>query len=148
ATGRDRRSPDSPRRPAGRRGWLGQETGHNGVPAGARANSTSAVARPQTPIRETPVSSPRRRHNRRTGQGLRPPPTYRSFPGNSGKLTEALLLAEQQVDHPAPADVPIRGAAVGEDALVVTAGVEQRVVQDRQAVVGLLLVDALGDALD
>src|SRR5437016_3645198 len=54
-------------------------------------------------------------------------------------LSMALLLAENQVHHPAAADVRPLAAAVGEDFLIVAAGVEQRVVKDRHSVEGALL---------
>src|SRR5436305_1032056 len=58
------------------------------------------------------------------------------------------LLAQQQVDDPAAADVRPGAATVRQDGLVVAAGVEQRVGQDGEAVEGALLVDALRDLRD
>ncbi|VTT99314.1 acetylornithine deacetylase : Acetylornithine deacetylase or succinyl-diaminopimelate desuccinylase OS=Singulisphaera acidiphila (strain ATCC BAA-1392 / DSM 18658 / VKM B-2454 / MOB10) GN=Sinac_6205 PE=4 SV=1: Peptidase_M20: M20_dimer [Gemmataceae bacterium] len=62
-----------------------------------------------------------------------------AVPGNA-----SLLLAEYQINHPAPADVNLlRIAAVRQDVGAVTPGILQRIGEDRHAVERPLVVDAL-----
>src|SRR6516164_1451548 len=60
----------------------------------------------------------------------------------------ALFLAEQQVQHPAAADVRPGAAAVVEDGGVGAAGVFQRVGEDGHVLESPFVVDAAGDGRD
>src|SRR6266508_248415 len=66
-----------------------------------------------------------------------------SVASNGLGMVASLLLLQNQIDHPAAADVDLLGvAAVGKDVLVRAAGVLKGVGEDRHAVEGALLVDA------
>src|SRR5262245_58630925 len=57
----------------------------------------------------------------------------------------SLLLPEQQIHHPAAADVWTGAAAMGEDVGVLAAGVLKGVGEDRQAVKGTVVVSPPGE---
>src|SRR6516164_6646230 len=60
----------------------------------------------------------------------------------------ALLLPEEQIDHPAAAHMLARLAAVGEDGVVVATGILQRIGEDGEVVEARLVVDCLGQLDD